>query len=194
MARREGTAPATTTRTVRLEQEVDGALHSLAADEGVSVNFLVNRALRRLVEWDSYAERFGIVSLPAAQLERMMEYLTEDQAKELGAWVGQNLVKEFLTFWFKDVSARTLVQSYPRLSSQYGRLFEYQEHSDNGRWTVVLKHGRGRKWTRYYEALVAGMFQEILGLAPLVESTDGQVVARFDLARVGAGHGRQNGD
>jgi len=185
MARRDGMAPTTTTRTVRLEEEVDGALHALAAEEGVSVNFLVNRALRKLVEWDSYAERFGVVSLPGAQVERMMDYLSEEQARELGEWVGRNLVKEFLTFWFKDVSARTLLQSYPRLSSQYGRLFEYQERAEGGRWTIVLKHGRGRKWSQYYEALLAGMFREILGLEPALESTDGQVVARFDLSRVG---------
>jgi hypothetical protein len=187
VARSEGTGT-TTTRTVRIEDTIDRALHGLAADEGVSVNYLVNRALRKLVEWDAHAERFGVVSVPTAQLDRMMGYLTEEQARDFGAWVGNNLVREFLTFWFKDVSARTLMQAYPRLSSQYGRLFEYVESSDGSRWTIVLKHGGGRKWSVYYEELLRAMFREILGVEASIAATDGQVVARFDSTKVAPSH------
>jgi hypothetical protein len=171
---------------VRIEEGVDEALHGLATDEGVSVNFLVNRALRKLVEWDTFADRFGVVSLPSAQVDRMMSYLSDEEARELGEWVGRNLVREFLTFWFKDVSARTLLKSYPRLSSEYGRLFEYVESSDGERWTIVIKHGRGRKWSMYYEELLRGVLREILSVDSVIEATDGQVVARFDLSKVPA--------
>ena len=167
---------------------MDNALHGLAAEEGVSVNFLVNRALRKLVEWDTYADRFGVVSVPSAQMDRMMGYLTDEQARDFGSWVGNNLVREFLTFWFKDVSARTLMQAYPRLSSEYGRLFEYVESSDGTRWTIVIKHGRGRKWSIYYEELLRAMFREILAVDAAITATDGQVVARFDASKVAPAH------
>ena len=181
--RSEGGGSTTTTRTVRIEESVDQALHGLATEEGVSVNFLVNRALRKLVEWDAFADRFGVVSVPAAQLDRMMTYLTIEEARELGAWVGGNLVREFLTFWFKEASARTLLKVYPRLASEYGHLFEYVESSDGSRWTIVVKHGRDRKWSAYYEELLRGVFREVLSVDANVEATDGQVVARFDLTK-----------
>ena len=176
------TTTKTVTRTVRMDEGIDDSLQVLAKERGVSVNFLVNRSLRKFVEWDSHGEKFGIVSLPSAFVEHAMSYLTVDQARELGEWVGRNLVKEFLVFWFKEVSARTLLKGYPRLSAQYGRSFEYEEHVDGGRWTVVLKHSGGANWSAYYEELLKAVMKEIMHIEATVESTEGQVVARFTLA------------
>ena len=172
----------TVTRTVRMEEGMDASLQALAKDRGVSVNFLVNRSLRKFVEWDSHGEKFGIVSLPSAFIEKVMGTLTPEQARELGEWVGRNLVKEFLVFWFKEVSARTLLKGYPRLTAQYGRAFEYEEHVDGGHWTIVLKHSGGRNWSVYYEELLRAVMKEVLNKEAQIESTEGQVVARFTLA------------
>src|SRR5213595_3894053 len=87
-------------------------------------------------------------------ITKMMSYLSDEEAKEMGRWAGQNLVKDFLTFWFKEVSVTTLVKGYPALESKYGKSFEYEEHVDGGRWTIILKHGRGIKWSFYYEELL----------------------------------------
>ena len=143
------------------------------------MNFLVNRALRRLVEWDVHADKFGIIALPSSLVSRMMDYLSEDEAAELGTWVGKNLLKEFLTFWFKEVSLEGLVSGYPRLSAEYGKAFEYEEQVGGGQWTLVIKHGNGLKWSTYYEQLLKTAFLELLDTVISTEKTENQVVARF---------------
>src|SRR2546426_5593313 len=80
------------TRTIRIERDVDDFLRKFGDREGVSVNLLVNKAIRRLVEWDIYAEKFGLVALPSSLIERMMDRLTDEEAGELGRWVGRNLI------------------------------------------------------------------------------------------------------
>lgn len=167
------------TRTIRLDGDTDEALSTLAEKERVSVNFLVNRALRKFIEWDVYAEKFGFLSMPASLVTKMMSYLSDDEAKEMGEWAGQNLVKDFLTFWFKEVSVTTLVKGYPALESKYGRAFEYEEHVDGGRWTIILKHGRGLKWSIYYEQILLSVFGNLLHREVKTEKTEDQVVARF---------------
>lgn len=170
---------ASITRTIRIDADTDRFLREFSDKEGVSVNFLVNRALRRLVEWDIYAEKFGIVALPSAVVTKMMEHLTEEEAADLGRWVGKNLLREFLTFWFKGVTLEALVEGFPRLSSQYGKAFEYQGHEEGGRWTLVLKHGNGMRWSIYYEALLKSAYLELLDTVIVTEKTENQVVARF---------------
>jgi hypothetical protein len=170
------------TRTLRIDVVLDEFLTTTADRAGVSPSALVNRALRKFVEWDCYAEKFGVVSIPAALVTRLMDYYSEDQARELGRWVGTNHVREFLTFWFKEVTPRTVIQGYPRLASRYGRAFEYEEHADGPAWVIVLKHGGGRKWSLYYEELLKAVFREILQRDATIESTEHQVVARFSLA------------
>jgi hypothetical protein len=167
------------TRTIRLDGDTDKALSTLAEKERVSVNFLVNRALRKFIEWDVYAEKFGFLSLPASLITKMMSYLSEDEAKEMGRWAGQNLMKDFLTFWFKEVSITTLVKGFPSLESKYGKSFEYEEHVDGGKWTIILKHGRGIKWSIYYEEILRSVFDSLLKKEVRTEKTEDQVVARF---------------
>src|SRR5436189_6468448 len=77
------------TRTIRLDGDTDRALSGLAEKERVSVNFLVNRALRKFIEWDVYAEKFGFLSLPASMITKMMSYLSDEEAKEMGRWPGR---------------------------------------------------------------------------------------------------------
>ena len=169
------------TRMIRIERDVDEFLRKFGDREGVSVNLLVNKAIRRLVEWDIYAEKFGLVALPASLIQRLMDHLTDEEAAELGRWVGRNNVPEFMTFWFKEVSMQAMVVGFPRLTSRYGRAFEYEEHVKDGKWTVILKHGSGAKWSIYYEALLKSSFEDLLKTEVTIEKTDDQVVARFAL-------------
>ncbi|TLZ68155.1 MAG: hypothetical protein E6K09_04425 [Methanobacteriota archaeon] len=169
------------TRTIRIERDVDEFLRKFGDREGVSVNLLVNKAIRRLVEWDIYAEKFGLVALPTSLIERLMDYLTDQEATELGRWVGENLIPEFITFWFKEVSLQAMVVGFPRLQSRYGRAFEYEEHVEGGKWTIIFKHGAGSKWSLYYEALLKTAFRDLLKTDLVIDKTDDQVVARFAL-------------
>src|SRR2546426_40695 len=76
----------TTTRAFRIDETVDRQLREWAEREGVSVSFLANKALRRLVEWDMYADRFGFIAMPREALSRMIELLSEDEVRDLGRW------------------------------------------------------------------------------------------------------------
>jgi hypothetical protein len=172
----------TVTRTIRVDRQVDDLLRRLSSQERVSVNHLVNRSLRKFVEWDNYADKFGVVSMPTAMVLRMMDSLSEEQARELGVWVGRNLVREFLTFWFKEVSVQNVLTEYPRLAALYGRAFEYEERQEDGRWIIVLKHGAGPKWSIFYGALLRALFEDVARQDAAIEETENQVVARFSLA------------
>ncbi len=70
------------TRSVRIEKDADERLRKLADQSDTSVNTLVNRALRKFVEWDAYGEKFGFVTFPGIILVKMMDLLTEEEATE----------------------------------------------------------------------------------------------------------------
>ena len=167
------------TRSVRIDRDVDEGLRRLAKEYGVSVNALATRAIRRYAEWDSFADKFGFVDMPSAIVSRMLDSLTEEQLKELGTWVGSTLLKEYVTFWFKQVSMETVLEACPRLISKYGRLFEYEERDEGTRKTLVIKHAGGDKGSLFYEQLVRTAFTDLLKRPISIERTQNQVVARF---------------
>src|SRR5881409_1363272 len=73
---------ASVTRSVRIEKDADERLRHLAEQGDTSVNTLVNRALRKFVEWDAYGEKFGFITLPSAMLIKLMDCLTDEEARE----------------------------------------------------------------------------------------------------------------
>ncbi|TLZ52716.1 MAG: hypothetical protein E6K18_02275 [Methanobacteriota archaeon] len=170
------------TRSVRIEKDADERLRNLADQSDTSVNTLVNRALRKFVEWDAFGEKFGFVTMPGIILIRLMDHLTEEQARELGTWAGRNLLKEYITFWFKDVTPETLLEGFPRLFAKYARAFQYEEHAEDDYRVIILKHGGGPKWSTFYQEATVTAFRELVNKEVRVEKLENQVVLRLRLA------------
>src|SRR5437867_1256999 len=173
------------TRSVRIEKDADERLR-LRADQGdTSVNTLVNRALRKFVEWDAYGEKFGFITLPAVILVKLMDCLTDEEAAALGEWAGKNLLKEYITFWFTEVTPETLLEGFPKLLSKYGRAFTYEELVEDDRRVIILKHGGGPRWSTFYEETIRTAFHDLLQREVRVEKSDNQVVIRFRMFGTG---------
>src|SRR2546422_446914 len=136
---------------------------------------------RKLVEWDAYGEKFGFITLPSAMLIKLMDCLTDEEARELGIWAGKNLVKEYITFWFKEVTPETLLEGFPKLLAKYGRAFAYEELEEGDRRTIILKHGSGAKWSTFYEEAIRTAFRDHLKREVKVEKSENQVVVRLRL-------------
>src|SRR3989442_2277880 len=169
------------TRSVRIEKDADQRLRNLASQGDTSVNTLVNRALRKFVEWDAYGEKFGFITLPSAMLVKLMDCLSDEEARELGVWAGKNLVKEYITFWFKEVTPETLLEGFPKLLAKYGRAFAFEELEEGVRRTIILKHRSGAEWSTFYEEAIRTSLRENLGPDFKVEKSENQVVVRLRL-------------
>src|SRR3989442_5077726 len=108
----------TTTRAFRIDETVDRQLREWAEREGVSVSFLANKALRRLVEWDVYADRFGFIAMPREALSRMIELLSEDEVRNLGRWAGEDVYRAVTTVMFKQLDLATRLEVISKLASR----------------------------------------------------------------------------
>jgi hypothetical protein len=173
--------PKSVVRSLRLDEDVDKSLHKCALEEGISINSLINRALRRYVVWDVNASRFGFVTLAGASLTKIMTYLSEDQVHEFAHWVAENSLRDFVTFFFGEVTLHTTLRGL-KLLADYGCHFEYEESESGDIRTVILKHGRGFKWSIHYEDQVRYIAEKLLGLKVETEKTENQVTIRFPLA------------
>src|SRR5207247_7901534 len=120
---------ASVTRSVRIEKDADERLRHLAEQGDTSVNTLVNRALRKFVEWDAYGEKFGFITLPSAMLLKLMDCLTDEEARELGIWAGENLVKEYFRFCLDEVTREAVIEGFASYLLMYVRTFSIAAHA-----------------------------------------------------------------
>jgi hypothetical protein len=112
----------------------------------------------------------------------MVNLLSEDQVRNLGQWVGENVYRAFTTFVFKTFDMDTVLEVIPRLTAKYTKAFEYEEKRDSRRTVIVLEHGRGRKYSLYYEEIARALFVDIVGPGIRTEPNEHAVVLELPTA------------
>jgi len=171
------------TFTFHLEIDTIERLTKEAEQQGLSVNVIANRALRKYVEWDVVSERFRVASTFSSLLVKLMMWVPEEHVRELGK-------SQWLHEW------RTVATSYYRehgivprirvleLFGRYGRMFHFEQATTGSTRMLTLLHGMGRKWSLFYEGMLETMIREsfegeVKGFS--LTSTDNQVVAEISM-------------
>ena len=158
------------TRTIRLEGDILLKLEELANQENVSISFIINKALRRHVEWEIYAEKFGFMMVFTAKMRRIYESLTDAEARELGSQSAENEYSEFINFWFKKIDFDTTVKALELLGSEYARSFRFEHSFDGSMHTIIFKHDRGPRTSAYYAEMAKVLFNRLNLKVDTVES------------------------
>jgi len=158
------------TRTIRLEGDILFKLEELANQENVSISFIINKALRRHVEWEIYAEKFGFMMVFTAKMRRIYESLTDAEARELGRQSAENEYSEFINFWFKKIDFDTTVKALELLGSEYARSFKFEHSFDGSMHTIIFKHDRGPRTSAYYAEMAKVLFNRLNLKVDTVES------------------------
>jgi hypothetical protein len=163
------------TRTIRLDEDVEAGIVEMAEREQFSFNLLANRALRKLVEWEDKAGKFGFMQVPTSIVEKVFSILSDEEARELGREAGTNTLPEIVLFWFKKLNTENALKAMEMIGG-YGNSFRLQYTIDGGTDTVVLKHDRGPRVSAFYAELLGSLFKP-MGAKVETHETDGQVVA-----------------
>src|SRR5437867_1888860 len=171
------------TFTFHLETDTIERLTKEAEQQGLSVNVIANRALRKYVEWDMVGERFRVASTFSSLLVKLMMWVPEEHVRELGK-------SQWLHEW------RTVATSYYRehgivprirvleLFGRYGRMIHFDQATTGSTRILTLLHGMGRKWSLFYKGVLETMLSESLeGEVKRfsLTSTDNQVVAEISM-------------
>jgi len=168
------------TRTIRLEKGLDEVIQKIADEEKVTVNSLVNRSLRKFVDWDVYAEKFGIAAMTPWLFVELMEKESIDEARELGRRVVRQSARQAIETIFLDFTVTTAL-GFIQLFGKYGGRYSYEDSVEGRRHVVLIRHGHGLKWSSYYEGMFRGLLEDELGLTIKVRVTPDACLARFEL-------------
>jgi hypothetical protein len=165
------------TRTIRLDGDVLLKIEELAKQENVSISFIINKALRRHVEWEIYAEKFGFMMTFTAKMRRLYDGLSEEEARTLGRQSAENEYSEFINFWFKKIDFETTLKALEILGSEYSRNFKFDHSYDGNVHTIIFKHDRGARTSAYYAEIAKVLFNRLNLKVDTVESDQQLTIA-----------------
>ena len=165
-------------RSVRIPASLDKALRALAEEKNASVNALVEAALTKLIEFDQYAEELDYGSVRKIFLVKGLEYLTEDEIRELARWSAMELGAETLRFYGGYHNLDAVIHIYESIISKYGRLYTFRHEVEGKSHTITLSHRMGKNWSIFFEENLKTIFGR-LGIDLETETSANLVRGRF---------------
>jgi len=167
------------TRTIRLDKELDEAIQRIAEDEKVTVNSLVNRSLRKFLDWDFHSDKLGVVGMPPWMSVELMGKCSADEARELGKRVA-TLTRPVIEAMFHEFTFPAVLK-FLRLWGRYEGRYAVEENAEGNGHLFLIRHDRGPKWSNFYEGFLRGLLQDGLGLAVKVRVTEDSCLVNFEI-------------
>ena len=166
-------------RTFRVETDIDEAIARIAKEERISQSQVVNKALRKYVEWDRAPSNRGLVSVPSLLLVKLMGEQSEEKAREMGRWAGRELFLPNLLAGNPTASVESAEKLMKNLGA-YGGRFTF-EHTVKGRKQImVIGQKMGRNWSAYYAGALEAIFGKLLGRVLTETISDNLCVIEFE--------------
>jgi hypothetical protein len=165
-------------RTIRLPKDIDDALEQDADENGISVNSLINKTLKKYVEWDRHADRFGFISIDAETFRSILNEVEDKNLESIATTLGDTLPKSHVLFWFKKISIETILKTFSLLG-KYSGGFVTEIDFREGDCVVTLRHQLGQKWSVFLRYLLIQSFRSSLPGSPQTEIADDLTVITF---------------
>jgi predicted DNA-binding protein len=180
-----GRGKKTVLRTVRLSKEMDDILEADAEHDGISESSLVNRIVKKYIEWDRHAEKFRFVSIGADTFRTILEKTDDRTLDDAFSDISGIFPEAIALFWFKTMSLDTVLKTVSLLGT-YSGLFVNEIDYKDGSHVITLKHGLGKRWSTYVGKFIEQFIKKELDVVPVTRCADDMAIITF---RVGLSRG-----
>jgi hypothetical protein len=166
------------TRTIRIDDDLDLALQERARDERVSVSFLINRLVRKNINWDIPSQELGFVQLPSGLIMKLYENIDVDALEKLGRWTAREYMEPLGRLIMGVFDFNSSVEIFRRMST-YGGQFGFEGANNRRNRNIVLRYNGDRKTAAYLIGLLRGVYQDILRMEAEIEAKQNFCIAMF---------------
>ena len=141
----------TSTFTLRIDENIIKSLQNESQLQDISLNTLINKILKRYVEWDSYEPKVGMIPIPKLLVEKLFEKRSKQEIIDLAINVGKNELEDILLFMNKKIDW-ILFLNWFELRLQNSAI-EIVHTIEANKHTFIMKHGMGENWSLYHKTI-----------------------------------------
>jgi hypothetical protein len=154
----------TITRTFRIRQEWDSVLQDEAARQGISVNVLLNKILRKYSLYSRWNDRNNDITLPKRTLKEILTPVPVDILAEAGTRSGAldaiNIVNAMGLKMNYDSFVYLITEHLG--GPNFARWFHCFHHTQGNKDIFHLQHDFGRGWSIYIEQYLISFLGSII--------------------------------
>lgn len=161
------------TISFRLDNVVLEKLRKESEKQGLSLNVLVNRILKRYMEWDVFESKVGMIPVAKPVLDSLFKKLSEKEVIDIAKKVGGEIVKDIATFMKGSMNLESFVSWFETRMNMSG--FDMNHDVRNDTHTYIIKHDLGKNWSLYHKTVLEIIFRDVLEKQVSVE-TDARMI------------------
>ena len=103
-----------------MDKEIYNSLANDAKSEGISINSLINRIIKRHLLWDRFAEEMGLVPLTKRTLKKIFKTMDEQSIKKIAHDVGGTVPQELIYLSYDKFDFANLMKMIEISDSRFG--------------------------------------------------------------------------
>ena len=162
---RRNTKKKTITRTFRIRKEWDDILQEEAARQGVSVNVLLNKVLRKYSLYSRWTDRNNDMNLPPQTIREILKKVPIEILAEAGNRSGASDAINIVNAMGLPVDYDSFVYLINEHfgGPHFSRWFQCFHHTQGNMDIFHLQHDLGRGWSVYLERYLLACLRSMTG-------------------------------
>jgi hypothetical protein len=160
---RFGTHKKTITRTFRIREDWDRVLQDESTRQGVSVNVLLNKLLRKYSLYSRWTDRNSDASFPRQTFREILKTVQVESLAEAGTRCGAfdavNIVNSLGLVLSYDSFIYLVTEHLG--GPNFARWFQCFHHTQGNNDVFHLQHGLGIEWSTFLEKYVLSFLQSM---------------------------------
>jgi hypothetical protein len=168
----------TNTFTLRIDEDVIKSLQNESELHDISLNTLINKILKRYIEWDLYAPKVGMIPMAKPVISSLFNMMNEEEILGLVSNFGKNVVQDIAYFMKMKTDPDTFLTWFEiRMRRSF---VEFNHLQENDHHIYVLKHDLGYNWSLYHKKILEKIFNEIFNKPVHISISDFMLTIQFE--------------
>jgi hypothetical protein len=172
-----------TLKTVRIPESLARYLEEEAADQGVTVNGLVNSVLGKYSDWDKKANEFGFLSIHKSLFTSLVDEVDEETLARIGREVLLTIWKEMAEFFYQDSSPEKILDVLCIRPRPFPAGLGTTVTREDGKYVIISHHQLGPKWSIALKSALQELVRKSFHVEPQVSAGESVVTVRFKANR-----------
>jgi hypothetical protein len=170
-----------TTRTIRIDSDLDDILRDEAENNGLSVNSIIEELITRYVYNDRFFSSDQVINLAPSTLSSLLNGLSKEYILESGRQEGKISARTNLLIRGLPLSYESLKWFIMTVLERYRCWFKCSYHEMDDFYMFHLRHNHGEKWSCFIAAYLEATVKDILDIDVDAEMLGDTVTLRIPM-------------
>ena len=170
--------------TVRIPRELYDVVSEDANSESVGFNTVLTRILRKYVEWDRLASKFGTITISREGFVGFLALANDEELDRLGSSFAKRIV-EGSEFWFQASHLGSWLSLF-NLMAKHGGLGVIRVTGSGKEKTIHLRHDLQISGSKFFAATIRALLQGS-DIKFKIEASENAITVKLSGAKKGKG-------